>query len=455
VNDPNERLPLLTLPKPHLQALAYLTVTTPDNTRLAQLERENLSLKRAVDELSVLNELAKAIGGERDTDRIMRRIVSRSVSTVGCEQGVITLVDDTAMNPMETLVRTVSDSTEHAALRPDDSLLGWMHINKQALVVNDPSEDPRFRGARWNDQIQSLCCVPLLVQGGLIGILTVYNKKSPEGFADNDKRLLSILAAQSAQVLENARLYDEEVELMELHKQMDVARLIQTRLLPEKSPHVEGFDISGFSRPALQVGGDFYNVIAVSEESTFVWVGDVSGKGLPASLTMANSQAVLHSHAEAGRTVAECVSIANDLLHTYTPRNTFVTLVVAEIRKDGAMRICNAGHVKPVIVRANGEAELVEPSDLVVGVMRGRRYQSTDGVLEPGDCMVLYSDGVGEALDEDRNLLGDDAPVETVKRFHKHSASYIVQELVKEVDAHAGKAEQADDITVLAVKRLA
>lgn len=424
-----------------------------DSAALARLQKENASLKRAVDELSVLNELAQAIGGERDTDRIVRRIVRRSVSTVNCEQGVITLVNEAAANPMETLVRTVSDSAEHSALRPDDSLLGWMHINKKALVVNDPQEDPRFRGAKWNQEIRSLCCVPLLVQGRMIGILTVYNKKLPEGFDDHDKRLLSILAAQSAQVLEAARLYEEEKELLELHKQMDVARLIQTRLLPEESPSVEGFDIAGFSRPAQQVGGDFYNIVDVSEERTFVWLGDVSGKGLPASITMANSQAVLHSHAEAGRSVAECVSIANDLLHTYTPRNTFVTLVVAGVDRDGNMQVCNAGHVKPIIVRANGEGELLEDSDLVVGVMRGRNYKSVAARLEPGDCMVLYSDGIGEALDVDRNLLGDDAPFETVKKFHKHSAAYIVSELVAEVDAFAGKAEQADDITVLVVKR--
>lgn len=425
-----------------------------EELQLSRLEVENRRLKRAVDELSMLNELAKAIGGERDADRIMHRIVRRSVSSVDCEQGVITLVDESAANPMETLVRTVSDSAEHSALRPDDSLLGWMHINKQALVVNDPSSDPRFRGARWNERIKSLCCVPLLAQGRLIGILTLYNRKDPEGFDENDKRVLSILAAQSAQVLENARLYEEEKALFELQKQMDVARTIQTRLLPQKSPVVAGYDVAGFSRPAQSVGGDFYNAVAVSAESTYVWVGDVSGKGLPASLTMANTQAVLHSHAEAGRSVSECVSIANDLLHTYTPANTFVTLVMADIRIDGAVEICNAGHVKPIVVRANGEAELIETSDLVVGVMRGRKYMSSRSSLAPGDVMILYSDGVGEAMDKSRRLLGDDAPVETARYNYRKSAPEIVDALVALVDTHANGAEQADDITVLVVKRV-
>ncbi len=429
-------------------------VDSKDPKALSKLETENQSLKRAVNELSVLNELASAIGGERDTERIMKRIVSRAVSTVGCEQGVITLVDVTENDPTATLVRTVSSSAEHKALSPDDSLIGWMHIYKQALVVNDPAGDPRFGGVMWNPEIRSLCCVPLLIQGRLIGILTVYNRKNESGFVEDDKRLLSILAAQSAQVLEAARLYDEEKTLLDLHKQMDVARDIQARLLPHSSPNIEGFDIAGLSRPALTVGGDFYNVIPISEDSTYVLVGDVSGKGLPASLTMANSQAVLHSHADTGRTVAECVSLANDLLQTYTPRGTFVTLVMANVRQDGRVEICNAGHVKPIIARSSGEATIIEESDIVIGVMRGRPYKSVDAMLERGDTMVLYSDGVGEALDKDRNLLGDEAAVETVIASREKSANEIVADLLDLVDRHAAGEEQADDITILVVKRL-
>lgn len=426
-----------------------------DGANTSPLELENRRLRRAVDELSVLNELAVAIGGERDTERIMRRIVSRAVATVACEQGVITLIDDTQADPMATLVRTVSDSTEHTALRPIDSLIGWMQINRKAIVINDPRQDERFTGARWNPATRSLCAVPLLVLGRLIGILTVYNKKDNSGFEDNDKRLLSILAAQSAQVLEAARLYESEKELVELHNQMDIARMIQNRLLPEHPPAVDGFDIAGFSRPAQSVGGDFYNAVAVSNYSTYVWVGDVSGKGLPASLTMANTQAVLHSHAEAGRSVAECASIANNLLHTYTPRSTFVTLAIAELRSDGLVRVCNAGHVKPVIVRAGGSADIISESDLVLGVMRERQYRTVEAALHPGDCLVLYSDGVGEALNDERTLLGDDIPIEVATASRTGSAEHIVGRLVECVDSHADGAEQADDITVLVAKRLA
>ncbi len=430
-------------------------MSASDGPTANPLELENRRLRRAVDELSVLNELAVAIGGERDTERIMRRIVSRAIATVACEQGVITLIDDTQADPMATLVRTVSDSHEHTALRPIDSLIGWMQINRKAIVINDPRQDERFTGARWNPATRSLCAVPLLVQGRLVGILTVYNKKDSSGFEDNDKRLLSILAAQSAQVLEAARLYESEKELVELHNQMDIARMIQNRLLPEKPPAVEGFDIAGFSRPAQSVGGDFYNAVVVSRYSTYVWVGDVSGKGLPASLTMANTQAVLHSHAEAGRSVAECASIANNLLHTYTPRSTFVTLAIAEMRSDGLIRLCNAGHVKPFIVRANGTREIISESDLVLGVVRERQYHTAEASLHPGDTLVLYSDGVTEALDSERTLLGDDVPMQVATDHRQGTAENLVSRLVECVDSHAGSAEQADDITVLVAKRLA
>ena len=420
----------------------------------SRLESENRQLRRAVSELSVLNELAAAIGGERDPDQIMRRMVSRAVSTVHCEQGVVTLIDDTEVNASETLVRSVSNSHEYGALRPDDNILGWMLIHRQPLVVNSPGEDPRFRGTNFDDRIKSLCCVPLLLHGRTIGILTLYNKHSDGGFDEHDTRLLSILASQSAQVLENARLYKEEQDLTELRQQMEVARNIQIGLLPATSPTFPGFDVAGLSRPALRVGGDFYNSV-VANDSVYIWVGDVSGKGLPASLTMANAQAVLHSHAEAGRSIEECASIANSYLCAHTPRSTFVTLAMARILPDGDLRICNAGHCKPILLRADGTVEQILESDLVLGAIRNRVYTSVANQLEPGDSVVLYSDGVPEAMNADRELLGDDAPIETARMNHSLSAQEIVDSLTELVDRHAGDAEQADDITVLVAKRLA
>ena len=425
-----------------------------ESEKLSALELENQRLRRAVNELSVLNEVAAAIGGERDTQLIMKRLVSRVVSTVGCEQGVVTLVDNQPGNVMDTLVRTVSSSAEHQILRPDDNLIGWMHLHKQALVVNDPTADPRFKSQFWNPAIRSLCSVPLLVHGKLIGILTVYNRKDPGGFDDNDKRLLSILATQSAQVIESARLYEDEKEFIELQQQMDLARKIQDRLLPHDSPDISGFDIAGFSRPAQSVGGDFFNVVPVSDDKTYLWVGDVSGKGVPASLTMANTQAVLHSHAEAGRTVGECISIANDLLTNYTPKNTFVTLLLTALSRDGKAEICNAGHVKPFLVRADGTLEIIEESDLVLGVMKNRNFGSVIVSMDPGDCLVLYSDGVSEAMDEYRDQLGDEVPMQVVVEHRSEMAEKIVAALVNTTDGHSDGVEQADDITILVAKRM-
>ena len=256
---------------------------SPDANTLNRLELENRRLRRAVEELSVLNELATAIGGSRSSEEVIQQIVKKSVKTIGAEQGIVTIVDDTLADPSQTLVRTVSSSSEHTILSPNQSLVGWMILNKKPLVINDPHTDDRFGGTKWDPSIRSILCTPLLIHGQLLGVITLYNKKADDGFTDDDKRLMSILSLQSAQILEAARLYEEESLLTQIQEQLRLARNIQMRLLPEDMPDVPGYDIAGTSKPAQSVGGDLYDVVQVSDDYVALWVGDVSGKGLPAS----------------------------------------------------------------------------------------------------------------------------------------------------------------------------
>ena len=173
---------------------------------------DNRRLRRAVDELTTLNDLARAIAALRDSQEVMDTIIRRSMKVVHAEQGVITLVDRTEERAMKTLVRAAGSSTEHEQFHMNQNLLGWMHINKKPLVVNDPGNDNRFRGVNWHESIRCLLCVPLLVKSEMIGALTLYNKKEERTFSEEDQRLLAIIAVQSAQVLENTRLDEEEKE---------------------------------------------------------------------------------------------------------------------------------------------------------------------------------------------------------------------------------------------------
>ncbi len=161
------------------------------NEALALLQRENEQLRRAVQELSTLLELARAIGASLDSSEIMRTIINRSLKAMNAQQGVITLVDRDHKLPTATLVRATVSSTSHLPFHVTESLLGWMYLNKRPLAVNDPRGDERFSGVEWEQGVESLLCVPLLIKSELVGILTVYNKKDGASFDSNDERLLA------------------------------------------------------------------------------------------------------------------------------------------------------------------------------------------------------------------------------------------------------------------------
>jgi len=257
------------------------------------LQEENQRLKRAVEELSILNDLARAIGASLNTQEIIQTIVRRSLRAINAEQGVITLVDEQQQGTMKTLMRTMENSGDHEQFHFDQALLGWMHLNKKPLVMNDTKHDERFPDVPWSDSIRSLISVPMMVKSGLRGVLTVYNKKADALFSDDDQRLLAIIASQSAQVVENARLNEQEQTLILMQEEVRLASRIQTELLPKQPPKIQGYDIAGKAVPAQTVGGDYFDFIPIDEHRIAVCLGDVSGKGLPASLLMANLQATL------------------------------------------------------------------------------------------------------------------------------------------------------------------
>lgn len=184
---------------------------SPDmKDRIDRLELEKRHLKRSLEELSVLNDLAAEIGGRGNSSEILATIVRHSITAVGAEQGVITLIDDSTENRKKTLVRIMDPVVTSEAHHLHESFLVWMCRNKQPLLMNTPEKESKLYNVAYDPSIRSILCVPLIVKGVIIGVLTVYNKREQTGFSPDDQRLLAIIASQSAQVIENARLSERE-----------------------------------------------------------------------------------------------------------------------------------------------------------------------------------------------------------------------------------------------------
>jgi len=423
------------------------------------LKEEVQNLKRAVNELTILSDLAFAMGGSAEPQEIVETLVDRLMRAVSAEQAVVRLLDseEESDDAMKTNMRLVVTSADQSALQLDDSLLGWMYIHKEPLVINDPKNDDRFRGVSWDDSIHSIMCVPLMVKSQLTGILTIYNKRDPGGFTENDERLLAIIAAQSAHLIENARLYQESLALEQMKEQQKNAFLIQRNLLPSASPEIDGYDIAGESTPALAVGGDYFDYIPRPNGTCAVCLGDVSGKGLPASLLMANLQATLRAHTISDISVDECVRRSNSAISENTNDEQFITLFYGELNSTThEFAFCNAGHEHPLLFSKDGDPAnpgTLESTGIALGIFDGVDYERKSVTLAPDDLVVIYSDGVTDATNEVEEPFGLERLLGAVERYRNGSSKDLIDGVFKEINDFAGKAAQFDDVTLIAVRR--
>lgn len=422
---------------------------------LESLRDENRRLHRAVEELSVLNDLARAIGASFNSQEIMQTIIRRSLKAVGAEQGVITLVDRSNPEPSVTLVRTMVSSSQHEQFHLNQSLLGWMYLNKKPLIVSDPGTDERFQGIKWDEDIRSLLCVPLMVKSALTGVLTVYNKKDGQKFSDDDQRLLAIIGGQSAQIVENARLFEEEKQLLKIQEEITLASRIQTDLLPKSSPQIPGYEIAGRNIPAQVVGGDYFDFVQIDEHRWAICLGDVSGKGLPASLLMASTQATLRSQFLLKSTPKESLERSNILLYRTTSPEKFVTLFLGILDVEHhRLTYCNAGHDNPFWLRGQKPMHRLGTGGLVLGIADSFPYEEEMIPMDPGDTIVIYSDGITESINAQEEFYGEQGLISVLERHSGESAQGLMQRIIDSAKGHAGLHPQADDMTVVVVKRL-
>ncbi len=429
----------------------------PRQTDLQRLREENARLRKSIDDLLNINQLAQVISSTMPVEQILDKVLGFSLKAIQAEQGTVSLLSRNAgQDPFKTLIRKVDASGVRDKYRLDEDLSGWMIKHRKPLMINDFRKDTTFRGhAGKLMDIRSLLSVPLLCKGRLIGVLNLFNKKNEGRFTEDDQRLLSIIGSQSAQVIENARLYEEEKHLREIERELETARSIQLELLPKQPPRIPGFDIAGASYPAKEVGGDYFDFIPLSQEKWGIALGDISGKGVPAALLMSNMQATLRSQAVTNPDVVSCIEKTNHILFLNTDSNKFVTLFYGEL--DAAarrFRYVNAGHNFPFLLEPSGEIRTLQRGGLILGMLPDCRYEDETLMLTPGSTLVIFSDGVTEAENEQGALFGEQRLKELIRHNRAEQAEEMVARIYQAVQTFTGANEQEDDVTVVVLKSL-
>jgi len=300
--------------------------------------------------------------------------------------------------------------------------------------------------------------VPLVTQGELIGTLNLGPRLSEQDYSTDDRRLLATLAAQAAPAIRVAQLVREQAaeaaERERYEQELKVAQLIQQQFLPHELPNLPEWQIAAYYGPARVVGGDFYDFIDLGEGRIGVVVGDVTDKGVPAALVMARTHSILRAEAPRLIEPGKVLSRANELLAPEMPAKMFVTCLYGVLEPaTGRFRFANAGHNLPYVRTEAGVIEL-RATGLPLGLMPDITYEETDGVVGPGEGMLLYSDGVVEQHGPDREMYGFPRLREAMEG--DDAGSRLLDRLLEGLKEFQGPiVEQEDDITLVALQRSA
>ncbi|EQB62941.1 MAG: Serine phosphatase [candidate division Zixibacteria bacterium RBG-1] len=423
----------------------------PEETAKNRLEAENLQLRQAVEELSILNEIAFAIGSQTEVDKISELIVSKCTKKIKAEQGCILLLSEDQNSPFKTYIRKIEHKTEMIPIHLGTTLMGWMIKNQKPLIINDLKNDKRFQSLDPGD-FHSLLMVPLKLKNKFTGVLCLFNKDG-EFSSDQDQRLLSIIAVSSAQVIENARQAEIEKKFQEMERELLVAKEIQIRLLPKEPPQVDGFDIQGYTLPTKQVGGDYFDFIELPDKNLGVAIADVSGKGMPAALLMANFQATLRNQSLAKNSPSEMVSNCNNLVCRSVEKGQFVTFFWGALNcQEKSFNYVNAGHNPPFIFNKRGEITRLTDGGLILGLLENVPFEQKKVKLNSGDLLLLFTDGITEAMNETQAQFEEERLIKVVEENRLSSADQIIKKITQEVLAFQGLQPQFDDLTLVVIK---
>jgi phosphoserine phosphatase RsbU/P len=419
-----------------------------------EIREENRKLKRAIAELRILNEVSVAISSAVGVDAVTDLIVKKCVEHAGAEQGAIWLldpIDKTA--PPKTFLRVMDSDVNTLPFKVGASVMGWVIKNRIPLIVNDVIGDKRFvdLAGEYSD-LRCLIAVPLRLKDALIGVICLLNKTGGQGFSNDDARLLTIVASQSAQTIENARLYDDERRLRSLEEDLRTARVIQYSLLPRENPRADHFDIAGLYEPAQMIGGDYFDFIPIDKNHLGIAIADVAGKGTSAALLMANLQSCLRGQAILNRSPRETINSLNFMLSRYLVDGRFITAIygVLDVRR-GIFTYVNAGHCWPIFVGGDRIVEL-EEGGIVLGFSADSKYTETQVSLQAGESILLYTDGITEAANASEEQYGESRLLDLVRTNPSLSAAELVHLIKDSVVGFQDAMPQSDDITLVAVR---
>jgi sigma-B regulation protein RsbU (phosphoserine phosphatase) len=346
------------------------------------------------------------------------------------------------------------------AIAPGEGIIGRVWQTRAPVLLTDLANAPELAGLRGTSLgAASVMVTPLLYGKQNMGVLALGNGPSSPSFTQSDFVVFKSIAEQSAFALYNAIIYSEANEKKRLDHDLEIARDIQRILLPSEAPVIPGFEISGINIPARHVSGDYFDYLEVDNRKLGVAIADVSGKGVPASIIMAICRSVLRSQASGNPSPADVLQKVNRQLYPDIKEDMFISMAYVILdHTDGSVTLSRAGHDAPIVFdHETRVAAPVKPPGMVVGIDSGSVFDRITGdfplTLKRDDCLLLYTDGVTEALDANGDEFGPERMIECVRTSASEGAAAIITRIIDELRVFVGAQPQNDDITLIAIRK--
>ncbi len=417
----------------------------------ADITRLELKISR----LSTLIEVNGIISSSLNLDQILENVMTISKQVMNADASSLMLIDEktTELVYQVALGEVGEKLKQEFRLKMGQGIAGAVAEDGNALLIEDVYAHPKFfkgHDAATGYRTKSMIAVPLKVGERITGVAQVINRLDGNPFDHDDLELFTALCRMAAIAIENAKMHRSLMEKQRQVKDMEFARTVQESFLPQQAPETQNYRFSAHYTPAQEVGGDFYDFIRLDRERTGIVIGDVSGKGVPAALYMAKLGSDLRTLAFTEGDPAAALTKLNVLLAERSRRGMFATLLYLEL--DGAtgrLIMANAGHLPPLIKKADGSVrKLPAAGSAPLGILPTLSFASQAASLEPGDTVVLYTDGIIEAMNARDELYGYER-FEALITAGPTDPDAMKTAIVEDVNRFTGLSPQHDDMTLV------
>jgi sigma-B regulation protein RsbU (phosphoserine phosphatase) len=425
---------------------------------------------RELHHLGVLLDVARTMGTGLSLEDVLTAVVDAAIQVTRTERGVLLL----ANTPGAELQLVVARDAKRGTLRPDQlqvsqSVVKRVATTRRELIVSDTGDDTGGMTAGESVarlELHTIVAIPVdklpvietldatisTRQGELLGVLYLDSHLPSSAFTDVDREVLRTLAREAATVIENARLFAAARAKVRLDHEIEIASQIQHTLLPKALPNTPDVAVAGSTLSCHSVGGDCFDVIQLGGGRHGFFVGDVSGKGISAALLATLLQGVFFTTAAMDISLSGVFSRVNLYLCERSGEDRYATVFYGILDKMGRFEYVNAGHVPPLLRRKSGALEGLGSANFPVGMFAEAEYQSARVQLEPGDFLVIYTDGVSEAQNPQGDMFEEARLRQIMEAFTGDSVEQLGDAIREGMRAFTGGAAQSDDITILVVQ---